>query len=438
MRLGPVVTSLRGGTLPEPTPGVRGELHRLAWAICLACGASAARAEELESLPNPLPLQYVVQRASERRAEVAASRARAQAAAQRPAIVSALEDPMISPSIDHLPFMLDGVNASLAIEQRFPLSRVLTHRGDSARAEAARWAADSKRVELNVEYDAASAFFMLQERRGMAAVLVEQRGLAGQMVRSATARYASGTGAQADVLRAEMELARLEAFARAAIADVRGAEAMLNAALARPATLLVPPLVANPLTAAPAEVAEAIRAAIDARPELRAGRAEIDRAEAETRAMRSMYLPMATVRTGPAYTMTEKFGWMLMIGVSIPLWRGRLNAGVSEAESMATMAREDVFAMQRMIEGEAAKAREDVISAQERYLAFRDKVVPKAKQAADASLAGYVSGQLPLVSVVEAAQALWMAQGDQIMAEAELGLAWARLGRALGASGTGR
>ena len=272
----------------------------------------------------------------------------------------------------------------------------------------------------------------------MAAVLVEQRGLAGQMVRSATARYASGTGAQADVLRAEMELARLEAFARAATADVRGAEAMLNAALARPATASVPPLVANPLTAAPAEVAEAIRAAIDARPELRAGRAEIDRAEAETRAMRSMYLPMATVRTGPAYTMTEKFGWMLMIGVSIPLWRGRLNAGVSEAESMATMAREDVFAMQRMIEGEAAKAREDVISAQERYLAFRDKVVPKAKQAADASLAGYVSGQLPLVSVVEAAQALWMAQGDQIMAEAELGLAWARLGRALGASGAGR
>lgn len=253
----------------------------------LACGAMVARAEEVDSLPDPLPLQYVVQRASERRAEVAASRARAQAAAQRPAIVSALEDPMISPSIDHLPFMLDGVNASLAIEQRFPLSRVLTHRGDSARAEAARWAADSKRVELNVEYDAASAFFMLQERRGMAAVLVEQRGLAGQMVRSATARYASGTGAQADVLRAEMELARLEAFARAATADVGGAEAMLNAA-------------------------------------------------------------------------------------------------------------------------------------------------------ADASLAGSVSGQLPLVSVVEAAQALWMAQGDQIMAEAELGLAWARLGRALGASGAGR
>lgn len=345
---------------------------------------------------------------------------------------------MVSPSIDHLPFMLDGVNASLAIEQRFPLSRVLTHRGDSARAEAARWAADSKRVELNVEYEAAAAFFMLQERRGLAAVLVEQRALAGQMVRSATARYASGTGAQADVLRAEMELARLEALARAATADVRGAEAMLNAALARPATAPVPPLVADPLTAAPAEVEEAIRAALDARPELKTGRAEIERAEAETRAMRSMYLPMATVRTGPAYTMTEKFGWMLMVGVSLPLWRGRLNAGVSEAESMATMAREDVWAMQRMIEGEAAKAREDVVSAQARYLAFRDKVVPKAKQTVDATLAGYVSGQLPLVSVVEAAQALWMAQGDQIMAEAELGLAWARLGRALGASGAGR
>ena len=114
--------------------------------------------------------------------------------------------------------------------------------------------------------------------------VVQRAGQRRAEVRSATARYASGTGAQADVLRAEMELARLEAFARAAAADVRGAEAMLNAALARPATARVP----------------------------------------------------------------------------------------------------------------------------------------------------------PLVSVVEAAQALWMARGDQIMAEAELGLAWARLARALGASGAGR
>ncbi|MEY4581369.1 MAG: hypothetical protein RL701_6072, partial [Pseudomonadota bacterium] len=37
-------------------------------------------------------------------------------------MVSALEDPMVSPSLDHLPFRLDGASVSLSVEQRFPLS----------------------------------------------------------------------------------------------------------------------------------------------------------------------------------------------------------------------------------------------------------------------------------------------------------------------------
>lgn len=392
-------------------------------------------ADESDALPDPLRLEQVVQRASQRRFEVAAAQARARAAGQRPAIVSALEDPMVSPAVDHLPFMLQGADVSLAIEQRFPLSGILGHRRSAALAEAARWTADEKRVELDVEFDAAAAFYMLQERRGVASILVQQRTLAQQMVRSATARYSTGTGAQADVLRAEIELASLDALAQAAAADVGGAEAMLNAALARPPMAPVPPLEATAVTTPPAETMLLARAAVDARPELRAGRAEIERADAETRVMESMYLPMATVRTGPAFTMADKYGWMLMVGVSIPLWGGKLRAGVSEAQQMASMARADVQAMQVMIQGEAARARARVLSTQVRYLALRDKIVPKATKAVDATLAGYVSGQLPLVSVVEAAQALWMAQGDLIMAEAELGVAWARLNRALGASG---
>ena len=39
---------------------------------------------------------------------------------------------------------------------------------------------------------------------------------------------------------------------------------------------------------------------------------------------------------------------------------------------------------------------------------------------------------LPLVSVIEAVQALRLVQADLIAADTELGLAWARLGRAIG------
>ena len=76
-----------------------------------------------------------------------------------------------------------------------------------------------------------------------------------------------------------------------------------------------------------------------------------------------MYAPMAMVRTGPSYTMADGTGWMVMVGVSIPLWRDKLRAGVNEARAMVDMASADLEAMQRMIRGEATLARERVMAA---------------------------------------------------------------------------
>jgi outer membrane protein TolC len=145
-----------------------------------------------------------------------------------------------------------------------------------------------------------------------------------------------------------------------------------------------------------------------------------------------MYLPMGMVRIGQASTMAEGRGAMLMAGVSIPLWRERLRAGVGEARAMEDMARADWQAMQRMIEGEAAAARNQVEAARTRFLAFRDEVVPRAQSAVTPALADYAAGQGSLTAVIEAAQALWSAQGELVMAETGLGLAWARLDRAAG------
>ena len=65
-------------------------------------------------------------------------------------------------------------------------------------------------------------------------------------------------------------------------------------------------------------------------------------------------------------------------------------------------------------------------------LALRDDVLPRARQAIKPSIAAYAAGTLPLVSVIDAAQALWAVQAELVSAEFELGLAWARLYRAQG------
>ena len=116
---------------------------------------------------------------------------------------------MISPSLDHLPFMAGGADISLTIEQRIPLSPARRHRRESALADPARRRAEATTASLDVAAAAATAFRMALERQRMRELLVKQVGIARELVGAADARYA-GTGVQSDVLRAEVEVTRLE------------------------------------------------------------------------------------------------------------------------------------------------------------------------------------------------------------------------------------
>ncbi len=400
-------------------------------ALCAAAFGTAAMAQQPTAVPPPLTLQSALRIATERRDEIRAARLRIRAAESRPRVVSALDDPMIAPSVDHKPFMMSGASVSLTLEQQFPLSHVRGHRWAAALADLARVTATGERMTLDVELQAATAFFMLQERRRTASLLMQQIAFAREVVGAANARYAVGTASQSDVLRAELEVARLEASSLAIVSEVRGAEAMLNTSMAADADAAVPPL--EPLILVDSVPSwNTVVSALTHRPEITAGLAEIARSDAEVLVMRDMYRPMATVRTGPASTMAEGRGWMAMVGLSLPIWRAKLRAGVSEAEAMRAMSIADVQAMRRMIEGDAANALSQLGAWRDRRRSLRNDVLPRAQMAIEPVIASYAAGRLPLVSVIEAVQALWSVQAALITAEAEEGLAWARLGRAIG------
>ena len=402
-----------------------GLLIRLLWL------SAPAIAQASQPLPSPLTLADVVRISGERRDEIEAARARTRAAEARPAIVSALSDPMVSPALDHKPFMMGGADYSVTIEQEIPLSGIRRNRRVSASAEVDRLRAEVNRTTLDVGVNAVNAFLMLENRRRTETLVAEQLIFARGVVIAANARYASGTAPQSDVLRAEVEVARLQAVAGSVVSEVAGAEAMLNASLAFDPDQGVPPLTPVALTE-PLPDWSVIKVTLAMRPEFAAGRAEIARAAADVQVMRDMYRPMATIRTGLASTMAEGRGWMAMVGLSLPIWRSKLRAGVAEAEAMRAMSEADLRAMTRMIEGEAAVALSQVRAAHDRQIAINTDVLPRARMAIDPAVAGYTAGQLPLVSVIEAVQALWLVQADLIAADTELGLAWARLGRAIG------
>lgn len=376
-------------------------------------------------------LSEVIRLASAERQELAAAEARVRASAERPAIVSALEDPMISASIDHKPFNMRGMDYSFALEQRFPLGSIREDRRQSALADVARVRAEAWNQQLAVSAEAASAFLMLQQRRRAAELLKERLEIARRSSRRPTHGMAGVRASRADVLRAEVEVGRVEAQLKASAGRVAAAEAMLNASLGqdvdRPVRPLRPPVLDRPVP-----TWGEVQARLPSLPRLQAGRAEIARSEAEVRVMRGMYKPMATVRAGPAYDMDDKWGAMLMVGVSVPIWRSKLTAGVEEAEAMRQMSQADLRAMTRMVEGEAAQALNELKSAGDLQRSLRGEIGPRARFAVEAALAAYAAGRQPLVTVMEALQTLWSVENELIEADMQVGLAWVRLGRAIG------
>src|SRR5690606_3599852 len=97
------------------------------------------------ALPSPLSAQDAAALARSRRPEIIAAKARARAAGERPAIVSALDEPTVSVSLDHVPFNMMGLDASVTVEQTFPLSSVRGNRKRAAAAGARRELANAER-----------------------------------------------------------------------------------------------------------------------------------------------------------------------------------------------------------------------------------------------------------------------------------------------------
>lgn len=415
-----------------------GKRRRLAWIVVAALYFSpyALQAVRAAMPEQALDLVGALRVARQYRAELKASSSRIEAARLRPVVVSALDDPVITPAIDHKPVdKMMRSDRSLSIEQSFPLSRIRSHKRSAAEANVGRVEGESRQVLLKVQFEVASAFFMLHERRRMVTILDKQVELVAQLVRMAASRHASGSGVQLDVLRLEAELARLRNRQALLQAQTRSAEAMCNAAMGVPTGNGIPPLDTDRLLRQIRHVPSlgtALEQALLSHPGVQISQAEIARSRAEVEVMKSMYKPMAMVRVGKADTMAGGKGYMLMVGISVPIWFDRLKAGVGEARAMQSMAEADREGMLRMIEGETIAAVESLRGAATSLDNVGADIVPRTERLIAPAVAEYASGRAPLASALEAIKASWQVEEDAAMAESALGMAWARYMSAVG------
>jgi outer membrane protein TolC len=425
-------------------------------AALLAVAEPAAAAPAEPPVPPraavPDDLAALVAEALRAHPALAAARADSQAAAAAVDAAGSLPDPRLSwgEMLEPVETRVGPQQRVLGVQQQLPWPGTLGARRDAAtagtRAAAAARRAQAVQIAAAVRRAWAQAAWLAESR----AVVDAQRELARQLESSARAAYEAGEGTYADLLQAQVEVARLDDRRRDLDDRLDAAMAHLTAAVGRDsdAPVAVP---AGLPAAAGAAAASGLSAAAppdghaDApattHPLLAVQDARADAAGAEARAARRTGLPSISlgldwIQVGDArrdgVDGSGQDAVVGKLGLTLPIWRGKSDGRAAAAEARARAAAATRRAAAQDLSARRAAAAADLARARRtRDLHARD-LVPRARQALAAMDAAYQSGQASLVEVVTAQRTLLDLQLTLLAARRDLLIAAADRDAALG------
>lgn len=372
----------------------------------------AAVAATAQSSPPPLRLHEVYAEVEGRNAMIQAASATADAARQRQRAAATLPDPQLQLGVMNasLPGLETNMPSSMApsiqLMQMVPTAGKLALSGRIARQETSMTEAAADEVRWEMRARAAMAFYEIYQADRQLAVMRETFGLLRTFEQVARSMYGAGVGRQSDVLRAGVEVARMEAEIRRMEAMRSGAAARLNAVMNRPGSS---PVGAAELPALPSQLPSLdtlIQWSDGTRPMLARGRTAIEQARTRRQLAGREIWPDLQVGLQygqrPAEMGTERMG-SLMVGFSIPVFAGRRQYAMRrETEAMTRMAEAELTDMRAQVSAEIAELMAGLDRDRTLVRLYRTDVLPQAEANVQSALASYRAGGVDFMTLIDA------------------------------------
>jgi cobalt-zinc-cadmium efflux system outer membrane protein len=282
---------------------------------------------------------------------------------------------------------------------------------EAANAERDRYEAEKLRLFYRVR-DAYYEYYYLARA---IAVVRENRNLLQYLEGVARTRYKADAAGHPDVIRAQVELARLDDRLHT-LEDLRGAlVARLDAALGRPADAPLPWPKSAPYEPTAATDDQVLAWLRDASPELRALAHEIAGRRKAIDLAKKGYFP--DVNLGVDYIDTAgarmpgvddsgKDPVVAMVSINIPLWVEKYAAGVREAEARHWAALKSRADRENTLSGEVKMVLYRYRDAQRKIGLYRDTLVPKAQESLKATETAFRTGRAAFTDLVDAERIL--------------------------------
>jgi outer membrane protein TolC len=362
------------------------------------------------------PVEALVAEALARNPEIRAAAEFLRAARARPKQAEALADPTFivsytndgwSPSLGESPDASLGF--SLAQDLPWPGKRRL--RGAIAERQADQVEQQVARARLAVAARVRRGYAALAEARALLGLTREQADVWREIEAVARSRYSAGQGSQQDVLRAQVELTRVGQFVAEGEANETIRLAELNRLLDRPAqtpleTVDTPP-VATPAPPLHDEL-EQLRARS---PERHAARAALEARQLGLDLARKAALPDLTLLGGYMNRGGLDPMWQAGIALNLPIRRARRQGAVAEAEAEVRAAEAALESVELQLRFRTQERLAQLQAALTAAAIYADGVVPQDRMSVEAALAGYQTGRVPFVAVLEALTTLYLDRG---------------------------
>ncbi len=372
-----------------------------------------ARAQAPWPLPVPDPvLASLIEEALAQNPDVAAARQAMLAARQRPIQARSLANPMVSviytndgwsPSLGSM----EDSNLAIMASQELPYPGKRGLRGDIASREADQVGQQAERVKRGIAAAVKRAYYGLLLSRSLLDLIGDQEENWKQIEGVARSRYSVGLGAQQDVLRVQVEVTRIQQSTaeQEAEAEIRLAE--INRLLGRAPNTPLLTSAQLALRPVPGDIQQFFEWAAEVSPEVSGARLEAERGSLAINLAKREFKPDFSAQSAYMNRGGLPPMWQAGIGVSVPIYRKKLRAGVAEAEAQLSASQSAIESIRLQLRFRTQERLTQLKTTEKVATLYGEGILPQDRMSVEAGLANYQTGKVPFIAVLEAITTLY-------------------------------
>ncbi len=300
------------------------------------------------------------------------------------------------------------------LSQRIPFPGKLGLKGKMAKqnalAEEQRYQATRRDVVFKVK----QAYYDLYWVDRSIGILNQYLALLQDFTRVAEQKYATGQGIQANVLKSQVEISSTMERGLGFDKIRKGVAARINALLGRAQNSELGTVSTIDTMRAKLDEAALVKLALSQREELQAVQAMIGKSEFMKSLAKREYWPDLNLRanyidvskgvsTAPD---AGKNAWSVMVGLNLPIWLGKRNAAVREAEETISSNRLAYENLENQVKAEIKDFYYQVQITGRTLDLYEQGLLAQAESSLESALASYRTGRLDFLNLLDAERML--------------------------------